>query len=59
MSSVGVLFVLDEMRNKSANIGAATTGEGLDWGVLLGFGPGMTVETMVLHSLPTTMPIVT
>ncbi|MFS7984757.1 putative chalcone synthase [Helianthus anomalus] len=59
MSSVSVLFVLDEMRNKSAENGAATTGEGLDWGVLLGFGPGMTVETLVLHSLPTTVPIAT
>ncbi|GKG24016.1 chalcone synthase, partial [Tanacetum coccineum] len=47
-----VLFIIDEMRNKSAEDGAATTGEGLDWGVLFGFGPGVTVETIVLHSLP-------
>ncbi|GKG64148.1 chalcone synthase, partial [Tanacetum coccineum] len=44
-----VLFIIDEMRNKSAEDGAATTGEGLDWGVLFGFGPGVTVETIVLH----------
>ncbi|KAD7479268.1 hypothetical protein R6Q59_008142 [Mikania micrantha] len=55
MSSVCVLFILDEMRKKSVEDGAATTGEGLDWGVLFGFGPGLTVETVVLHSLPTTM----
>ncbi|GKC93513.1 chalcone synthase [Tanacetum coccineum] len=52
ISSAAVLFIIDEMRNKSAEDGAATTGEGLDWGVLFGFGPGVTVETIVLHSLP-------
>lgn len=52
MSSACVLFILDEMRRKSAEEGKATTGEGLDWGVLFGFGPGLTVETVVLHSLP-------
>ncbi|XP_076955504.1 chalcone synthase-like [Bidens hawaiensis] len=57
MSSACVLFILDEMRKKSAEEGLATTGEGLDWGVLFGFGPGLTVETVVLHSVPTTMPI--
>ncbi|CAA7052334.1 unnamed protein product [Microthlaspi erraticum] len=52
MSSATVLFVLDEMRRKSAEDGAVTTGEGLEWGVLFGFGPGLTVETVVLHSVP-------
>ncbi|KAL5993607.1 Chitin synthase, class 2 [Asimina triloba] len=52
MSSACVLFILDEMRKKSAEEGKATTGEGLEWGVLFGFGPGLTVETVVLHSLP-------
>nr|AZL57041.1 CHSA [Lilium hybrid cultivar] len=52
MSSACVLFILDEMRKTSAKTGKATTGEGLDWGVLFGFGPGLTVETVVLHSLP-------
>nr|BAB40786.2 chalcone synthase [Lilium hybrid division I] len=52
MSSACVLFILDEMRKTSAKMGKATTGEGLDWGVLFGFGPGLTVETVVLHSLP-------
>nr|ADM86717.1 chalcone synthase [Lilium hybrid cultivar] len=54
MSSACVLFILDEMRKASAEQGKATTGEGLDWGVLFGFGPGLTVETVVLHSLPIT-----
>ncbi|KAJ0093076.1 hypothetical protein Patl1_25903 [Pistacia atlantica] len=31
-----------------------TTGEGLEWGVLFGFGPGLTVETVVLHRVTTT-----
>lgn len=52
MSSACVLFILDEMRKKSVEEGKATTGEGLDWGVLFGFGPGLTVETVVLHSIP-------
>ena len=52
MSSACVLFILDEMRRKSVEDGVATTGEGLEWGVLFGFGPGLTVETVVLHSVP-------
>nr|AID59203.1 chalcone synthase [Arachis hypogaea] len=52
MSSACVLFILDEMRKRSIEEGKATTGEGFDWGVLFGFGPGLTVETVVLHSLP-------
>ncbi|MFS8010644.1 putative chalcone synthase [Helianthus anomalus] len=58
MSNVCMLFILDEMRKKSEEDGAATTGEGLDWGVLFWFGPGLTVETVVLHSVPTTRPFV-
>ncbi|MQL95602.1 hypothetical protein Taro_028275 [Colocasia esculenta] len=54
MSSACVFFVLDEMRNWSVEEGLGTTGEGLEWGVLFGFGPGLTVETVVLHSVATT-----
>ncbi|KAI6706075.1 hypothetical protein NL676_009037 [Syzygium grande] len=53
MASACVFFVLDEMRRKSLEEGLATTGEGLAWGVLFGFGAGLTVETVVLHSVPT------
>ncbi|XBI58179.1 hypothetical protein VPH35_039441 [Triticum aestivum] len=52
MSSACLFFVLDEMRRRSSEDGHATTGEGMDWGVLFGFGPGLTVETIVLHSVP-------
>ncbi|GMH06894.1 hypothetical protein Nepgr_008734 [Nepenthes gracilis] len=52
MSSACVLFILDEMRKRSVKEGKATTGDGLEWGVLFGFGPGLTVETVVLHSVP-------
>ncbi|RVW29440.1 Stilbene synthase 2 [Vitis vinifera] len=51
MSSACVLFILDEMRKKSLKEERMTTGEGLDWGVLFGFGPGLTIETVVLHSV--------
>ncbi|VFQ92286.1 unnamed protein product [Cuscuta campestris] len=53
MSSASVLFILDQMRKASAEDGLSTTGEGLEWGVLFGFGPGLTVETLVLHSIST------
>jgi len=52
MSSACVLFILDEMRKKSKEEEKGSTGEGLEWGVLFGFGPGLTVETVVLHSVP-------
>ena len=52
MSSATVFFILDEMRKKSIQEGKSTTGEGLKWGVLFGFGPGITVETVVLQSVP-------
>ncbi|XP_047044426.1 chalcone synthase 1-like [Lolium rigidum] len=52
MSSACVLFILDEIRKFSTQQGMATTGEGMEWGVLFGFGPGLTVETVVLHSIP-------
>ncbi|KAF2598429.1 hypothetical protein F2Q68_00012002 [Brassica cretica] len=52
MSSACVFFILDEMMRKAVEDGAETTGEGLEWGVLFGFGPGLTVETVVLHSVP-------
>ncbi|KAL2472723.1 Chalcone synthase [Forsythia ovata] len=42
MSSACVLFILDEMRKSATKEGMSTTGEGLDWGVLFGFGSGVT-----------------
>ncbi|KAL0388261.1 UNVERIFIED_CONTAM: Chalcone synthase [Sesamum radiatum] len=52
MASASVFFALDEMRKLSAKQGLKSTGEGLDWGVLLSFGAGITIETLVLHSVP-------
>lgn len=52
MTSACVLFILNEMRKKSLREAKPTNGEGLEWGVLFGFGPGVTVETVVLHSVP-------
>lgn len=51
MFSSCVLFILNEMRHSSTIDGFETTGEGLEWGVLFGFGPGLTIETVVLHSV--------
>ncbi|XP_062105300.1 phloroisovalerophenone synthase [Humulus lupulus] len=53
MSCASVFFIVDEMRKQSSKEGKSTTGDGLEWGALFGFGPGLTVETVVLHSVPT------
>ncbi|OMO50262.1 hypothetical protein COLO4_38150 [Corchorus olitorius] len=50
MWSPSVLFALDEMRKQSIKQGKSTTGQGLEWGVLLALGPGLTVETIGLRS---------
>lgn len=52
MSSACVHFILDEMRKASQDNGCSTSGEGLEMGVLFGFGPGLTIETVVLKSIP-------
>lgn len=52
MSSVGVLFMMDEMRKKSLQDGSSTTGLGCEWGVMFGFGPGLTIEALALRSVP-------
>ncbi|KAK2375323.1 chalcone synthase [Trifolium repens] len=50
MLSACVILILDEMRRRSMEKGKLTTGDGLKWGVLFGFGPGLTMETIALHS---------
>ncbi|CAN6205459.1 unnamed protein product [Urochloa humidicola] len=46
MFGVTVIFVLDELRRRMER----GEEEGVpEWGVMLAFGPGLTVETMVLH----------
>lgn len=52
ISSPTCLFVLDEMRKYSKRTGAATTGEGCEWGFLVGLGPGFNVELTLLRSVP-------
>jgi chalcone synthase len=52
MSSSSVLFVLDQIRQRSMKMGASTTGEGKDFGFFIGFGPGLTLEVLVLRSMP-------
>ncbi|KAF8731309.1 hypothetical protein HU200_016363 [Digitaria exilis] len=45
MMSATVIFVLNELRRRMEEGDAAET----EWGVMVGFGPGFTVETMLLH----------
>jgi chalcone synthase len=40
------------MRRRSEELGRRTAGEGLDWGLLVGYGPGITVEAILLHTVP-------
>lgn len=56
MSTACVLFILDEIRKRSVEEGKATTGRGLDLGVLFGLGLSLTVETVVLHNVPVEPP---
>nr|ASK51798.1 putative chalcone synthase [Muscari armeniacum] len=49
MSSASVFFVMEAMRRRSEEKQLVTVGEGLEWGLLIGFGPGITVETIVLR----------
>ncbi|KAL2653836.1 hypothetical protein R1flu_021964 [Riccia fluitans] len=53
MSSASVLFVLNRVRERSLEQNKSTLGEGNEWGFLIGFGPGLTVETVLLRALPT------
>ncbi|XP_021281858.1 chalcone synthase-like [Herrania umbratica] len=58
VSSATVFFILDEMRRRSMEVGKATTGEGLQWGILFGLGASITVETVVLRSFPTNTQLI-
>ncbi|KAG0581664.1 hypothetical protein KC19_4G270000 [Ceratodon purpureus] len=53
ISGATVYFVLDRIRNDAHQSGFTTTGgEGKEWGLVIGIGPGVTVETILLKSLP-------
>ncbi|CAK9220183.1 unnamed protein product [Sphagnum troendelagicum] len=52
MASACVLFVLNQVLNRSKKMGSATTGEGKQYGLLVGIGPGLTMEALVLKSVP-------
>uniref|UniRef100_A0A0E0Q961 Chalcone synthase n=1 Tax=Oryza rufipogon TaxID=4529 RepID=A0A0E0Q961_ORYRU len=41
-----LIFVLDEQRRRMEE---EEGGRSAEWGVMMGFGPGFTIETMVLH----------
>lgn len=45
-----VILAMDQMRKRSEKKGMPTAGEGLQWGLLFGFGPGLTVETILLRA---------
>jgi predicted naringenin-chalcone synthase len=47
MSGTTVIFVLDEFRRRRP---AKQDGAAWEWGVMMAFGPGITIDTMVLHA---------
>jgi chalcone synthase len=47
-----VIIAMAEMCRRSEERSLATAGKGLEWGLLFGFGPGLTVETILLRALP-------
>ena len=47
-----VVLILDEIQQRSVEQGLHTAGEGLERGLLLAFGHGITVETIVLRVVP-------
>jgi predicted naringenin-chalcone synthase len=47
MSGTTVIFALDELRRRRP---AKQDGAASKWGVMMAFGPGITIETMVLHA---------
>uniref|UniRef100_A0A0E0M5S7 Chalcone synthase n=1 Tax=Oryza punctata TaxID=4537 RepID=A0A0E0M5S7_ORYPU len=51
MSSATIIFVLDELRRRRDKE-EATEQKQPEWGVMLAFGPGITIETMVLRTPP-------
>ncbi|KAM7258914.1 hypothetical protein ACFE04_014655 [Oxalis oulophora] len=50
MGGPSVIFAMNEMRQGAFEEGNSTTGDGKQWGVLIGLGPGVTMETIVLRS---------
>ncbi|CAN6222995.1 unnamed protein product [Urochloa humidicola] len=48
MLSATVIFVLEDLRRRMDEEGDEEAAH--EWGVMVGFGPGFTVETMVLHA---------
>lgn len=52
MASACVLFVLDRIRKSSFEGKLSTTGEGNEFGLLIGIGPGITMECCVLKAMP-------
>ncbi|CAM6016696.1 unnamed protein product [Sphagnum balticum] len=52
LQGASLLFALNEVRLRSEELGSTTTGEGWDYGYLLGFGPGVTMECLYLKSCP-------
>uniref|UniRef100_A0A0A9C046 Chalcone/stilbene synthase C-terminal domain-containing protein n=1 Tax=Arundo donax TaxID=35708 RepID=A0A0A9C046_ARUDO len=43
---------MEEMRQRSEEKGLGTSGEDLEWGLVVGYGPGITLEAILLRALP-------
>ncbi|CAL4987761.1 unnamed protein product [Urochloa decumbens] len=50
MSGATVIFVLDEIRRRRQDESDKQEGKDCHWGVMSALGPGLTIETIVLHA---------
>jgi predicted naringenin-chalcone synthase len=55
MSGTTVIFVLDELRRRRVLAAKQEEGKAPEWGVMMAFGPGITIETMVLRAPTATL----
>ncbi|KAL6662249.1 hypothetical protein ACP70R_000108 [Stipagrostis hirtigluma subsp. patula] len=51
MSGVTMIFVLDEVRRRLRCDDGENIGKDCEWGAMVGLGPGLTVETMLLRAM--------
>ncbi|TVU40707.1 hypothetical protein EJB05_14179 [Eragrostis curvula] len=52
MTGVTIIFVLDEMRRRcQRDENGENMEQGREWGAMVGIGPGLTVETMLLRAM--------
>ncbi|CAK7347013.1 unnamed protein product [Dovyalis caffra] len=52
MGGPTVFFILEEVRRRFSGEKKTTIGKGMEWGVLIGLGAGVTLDAVVMYSVP-------